>query len=146
MSSLPRTAREKEHTLGDEEAGTELKLGEFEHATGLTLSEARALMNVIFEHRKDVGKYKVPDNQVVTKTQAYLEVFSRFKQQETAQAIERILVQQTDLTSFERAQLGSLCCDSAEEAKTLIPSIAHKRTDEDLQELLEEITRLRQFL
>ncbi|CCX31903.1 Similar to DNA-directed RNA polymerase II subunit rpb4; acc. no. O74825 [Pyronema omphalodes CBS 100304] len=139
MSALPRTAREKEHTLGDEEAGTELKLGEFEHATALTLSEARALMNVIFEHRKDVGK-------VVTKTQSYLEVFSRFKQQETAQAIERILVQQTDLTSFERAQLGSLCCDSAEEAKTLIPSLAHKRTDEDLQELLEEITRLRQFL
>lgn len=45
---------------------------------------------------------------VVTKTQAYLEVFSRFKQQETAQAVERILLGQKDLTSFERAQLGRL--------------------------------------
>jgi len=140
------TARAKEHVLGDEEAGQELKLGEFEHATGLTLSEARTLMTVIFDHRREAGKFKVPDNQIVTKTQAYLEVFSRFKQQETAQAVERILLLQKDLTSFERAQLGSLCCDNAEEAKTLIPSLADKRSDEDLQELLEEITRLRQFV
>lgn len=41
------------------------------------------------------------------KTQDYLEVFSRFKQQETAQAVERILVGQSDLSSFERAQLGT---------------------------------------
>jgi DNA-directed RNA polymerase II subunit RPB4 len=34
---------------------------------------------------------------------------------------------------------GSLCCDNAEEAKTLIPSLADKRSDEDLQELLEEV-------
>jgi DNA-directed RNA polymerase II subunit RPB4 len=45
---------------------------------------------------------------IVTKTQAYLEVFSRFKQQETAQAVERILLLQKDLSSFERAQLGML--------------------------------------
>lgn len=43
---------------------------------------------------------------IVTKTQAYLEVFSRFKTQETAQAVERILLSQKDLSSFERAQLG----------------------------------------
>ena len=100
---------------------------------------------------------------IVTKTQAYLEVFSRFKQQETAQAVERILLLQKDLTSFERAQLGmrppgrwwwwlemrkaywvegSLCCDNADEAKTLIPSLADKRSDEDLQELLEEVYTL----
>jgi DNA-directed RNA polymerase II subunit RPB4 len=37
---------------------------------------------------------------------------------------------------------GSLCCDSAEEAKTLIPSLTDKITDDDLQELLDEITKL----
>lgn len=47
-------------------------------------------------------------SRTVKKTQSYLEVFSRFKQQETAQAVERILVAQKDLTSFERAQLGNL--------------------------------------
>ncbi|KAI5796632.1 HRDC-like protein [Geopyxis carbonaria] len=140
------TARAKENVLGDEEAGKELKLGEFQDAVGLTLSEARTLMTVIFDHRRDAQKFKVPDNEIVTKTGAYLEVFSRFKQQETAQAVERIMVGQTGLSSFEKAQLGSLCCDTAEEAKTLIPSLADKRSDDDLQNLLDEITRLRQFV
>jgi DNA-directed RNA polymerase II subunit RPB4 len=100
------TARAKETVLGEDEAGKELKLGEFNDAVGLTLSEARTLMTVIFDHRREANKFKVPDSEIVTKTQSYLEVFSRFKQQETAQAVERILLQQKDLTSFERAQLG----------------------------------------
>jgi DNA-directed RNA polymerase II subunit RPB4 len=50
----------------------------------------------------------VDSSSIVTKTQGYLDVFSRFKTQETAQAVERILLQQKDLTSFERAQLGRL--------------------------------------
>jgi len=37
---------------------------------------------------------------------------------------------------------GSLCCDTAEEAKTLIPSLQDKITDDELQELLDEITKL----
>lgn len=108
MSAInqPPTARAKEAILGDEEAGRELKLGEFNDAVGLTLSEARTLMTVIFDHRREAQKFKVPDTEIVTKTQSYLEVFSRFKQQETAQAVERILLEQKDLTSFERAQLG----------------------------------------
>lgn len=39
-------------------------------------------------------------------------------------------------------QTGSLCCDTAEEAKTLIPSLNDKISDDDLQELLDEITKL----
>ena len=63
FTAPPPTARTKEHVLGDEEAGKELRLGEFDHATGLTLSEARTLMTVIFDHRREAGKFKVPDNQ-----------------------------------------------------------------------------------
>lgn len=37
---------------------------------------------------------------------------------------------------------GSLCCDSAEEAKTLIPSIADKIDDDVLQELLDQMAKL----
>ena len=53
------------------------------------------------------------------------------------------------LKVFERGHadlewfLGSLCCDTAEEAKMLIPSLANKISDADLTELLEDITRLR---
>lgn len=42
--------------------------------------------------------------------------------------------------------IGSLCCESAEEAKTLIPSLANKISDPDLQELLDDITKLRNFV
>lgn len=41
---------------------------------------------------------------------------------------------------FEIAQLGSLGCDDADEAKTLIPSLANKRTDEELQDLLDHVS------
>jgi len=37
---------------------------------------------------------------------------------------------------------GSLCCDSADECKTLIPSLADKISDEELQELLDEMAKL----
>ena len=39
--------------------------------------------------------------------------------------------------------IGSLCCESPEEAKTLIPSLANKISDGDLQELLDEIMKMR---
>lgn len=41
---------------------------------------------------------------------------------------------------------ASLCCESAEEAKTLIPSLTNKINDVDLQEILDEITKLRTFV
>ena len=41
--------------------------------------------------------------------------------------------------------VGTLCLDNAEEAKTLIPSLQHKITDDDLNELLNEISKLRNF-
>ncbi len=45
-------ARVRERATGDEEAATELKLGEFQHIPTLTLSEARLLINAVMEHRK----------------------------------------------------------------------------------------------
>lgn len=41
--------------------------------------------------------------------------------------------------------IGSLCCESAEEAKTLIPSLTNKISDVDLQYLLDDISKLRNF-
>jgi DNA-directed RNA polymerase II subunit RPB4 len=43
---------------------------------------------------------------VLIKTQEYLEIFARFKQKESIEAVEHILMAQTDLDPFERAQLG----------------------------------------
>jgi DNA-directed RNA polymerase II subunit RPB4 len=79
---------------------------------------------------------------MLLKTSEYLTQFSRFKRKENVEAVERLLSAHKELAKFERAQLGTLCCDTAEEAKTLIPSLTEKITDEDLQELLDQVNNL----
>jgi len=143
MSVHAPTSRTREQPAGDEEATTELKLGEFQNVPTLTLSEARLLINAVMDHRKQ--QRKVDETEMLIKTQDYLDVFARFKQKENIEAVERMLATHVELESFERSQLGSLCCDTAEEAKTLIPSLTNKINDTDLQELLDEITKLRNF-
>lgn len=41
--------------------------------------------------------------------------------------------------------LATLCCDTAEEARTLIPSLEGKIDDESLQVVLDDISKLRDF-
>lgn len=83
-------------------------------------------------------------NEVLRKTQEYLSVFSRFKNEETITAVENLLKspENQGLHPFELAQLGSLACEEAEEAKTLIPSLAKKKTDDELQLLLSQLNKL----
>ncbi|KAL8648739.1 MAG: hypothetical protein Q9185_001538 [Variospora sp. 1 TL-2023] len=138
------TARTREKPSGDEEATADLKLGEFQTVPALTLSEARVLINAVIDNRRSLRK--VEGTETLTKTQDYLEVFARFKQKENIEAVDRMLSAKPEFELFERSQLGSLCCETAEEAKTLIPSLTNKITDQDLQELLDDITKLRQFV
>ncbi|KAI4200575.1 MAG: hypothetical protein LQ350_003822 [Teloschistes chrysophthalmus] len=140
-ANLAPTARTREKPSGDEEATANLKLGEFQNVPTLTLSEARLLINAVMDHRKTLRT--VDETETLIKTQDYLDVFARFKQKEKIEAVERYLATKTELELFERSQLGSLCCESAEEAKTLVPSLTNKINDQDLQELLDEITNLR---
>lgn len=41
------------------------------------------------------------------------------------------------------SKAGTLCCADADEAKTLIPSLTDKISDDDLSELLEEMQKFR---
>ncbi|KAL9100599.1 MAG: hypothetical protein Q9163_004036 [Psora crenata] len=142
MTTAP-ISRTRERPGGEEEATTELKLGEFQNVPTLTLSEARLLINAVMDHRRQ--QRQVNETETLIKTQDYLDVFARFKQKENIEAVERMLASRVELELFERSQLGSLCCESAEEAKTLIPSLANKISDVDLQELLDDISKLRNF-
>ncbi|MCJ1337629.1 RNA polymerase B [Bachmanniomyces sp. S44760] len=144
MAQTAPTSRTREQPTGDEEATVDLKLGEFQNVPTLTLSEARLLINAVMDHRK--SQRKVEETETLIKTQDYLDVFARFKQKENIEAVERMLASHDELELFERSQLGSLCCESSEEAKTLIPSLMNKIGDNDLQELLDEITKLRNFV
>ncbi|EFE29478.1 uncharacterized protein ARB_03624 [Trichophyton benhamiae CBS 112371] len=152
------THRKRELPQSELEATAQLKLGEFQHVPTLSLSEARLVINKVLDlRRKGESKFEEREppmmltpislaGRTLVKTQDYLEVFARFKEKENIEAVERLLSAHTELEFFERSQLGSLCCDNAEEAKSLIPSIGNKISDADLQELLDELTKLRNFV
>ncbi|KAL2070981.1 hypothetical protein VTL71DRAFT_14007 [Oculimacula yallundae] len=141
MAQPAATSRSREPPQGDEEASAELKLGEFQDVDALTHSEAALVINALVAKRR-MDKKNVNETELLMKTTEYLDHFARFKRKENVEAVERLLSAHKELAKFERAQLGSLCCDSSEEAKTLIPSLQDKITDDDLQELLDEITKL----
>lgn len=72
----------------------------------------------------------------------YLNLTARFKDREVLQRISDILENHTaQFEYFERAQLATLCPDDADEAKTLIPSLADKIDDDDLEILLKQIAK-----
>lgn len=93
----------------------------------------------------------------------YLDMFSRYKQTENLHAMGAIFDANPQISSVERALLGntystswriahiadvragSLCPDTADEAKTLIPSLATKFDDDNLQPILDELQKLRKF-
>lgn len=49
---------------------------------------------------------KLMVSSVVTKTQEYLDIFSRFKNQESVKAVDLLLNSIFDLEPYEKAQLG----------------------------------------
>ncbi|KAK7969816.1 RNA polymerase Rpb4 [Apiospora saccharicola] len=137
-SQHQQTARTKPVPAGNEEASSELHLGEFQDVDTLSLSEASLLLNAISENRRK-GKGEAHETEMLSKTIDYLDAFSRFKNKENVEAVERLLGAYPQFHKFERAQLGSLCCDNAEEAKTLIPSLQDKISDNELDDLLNEV-------
>ncbi|KAL5347351.1 hypothetical protein ACLOAV_007662 [Pseudogymnoascus australis] len=143
-TNAAQTMRKRAPPQGDEEAGAELKLGEFQDVDALTHSEAALVINALVAKRKmDKDSRRVNDSEMLNKTLEYLDHFARFKRKENVEAVERLLSAHQELAKFERAQLGNLCCELAEEAKTLVPSLADKISDDDLQDLLNEINKHR---
>ncbi|OAQ96033.1 hypothetical protein LLEC1_01545 [Akanthomyces lecanii] len=136
-----KMSRPKPPPPGNEEASATLNLGEFQNVDTLTLSEASLVLNALVAKRRNDRK-NVNETEMLNQTLSYLDHFARFTQKENVEAVERLLSAHKDLAKFERAQLGSLCCENADEAKTLIPSLADKIKDEDLEDLLQEISKL----
>ncbi|GMM37146.1 DNA-directed RNA polymerase II subunit [Saccharomycopsis crataegensis] len=143
--------------------------GNAQQLVALNFSEARILIREALKERKKVMDAKngvastsIADdddddeviakvalapgaNEVLKKTLEYLNIFARFRDQETCSVVESLLKpkdyedKETSLHPFEIAQLGSLACDEPDEAKTLIPSLADKKSDEELLEVLNQL-------
>jgi len=143
LTPLAQTARRRPKPAGDEEAGSVLKLGEMANSAALSTAAAYELLLKIEEARAKDPKLPLTHNDLIIKNNAYLNLFARHKGSDMVQQVTSEAETLTQLAEFERAQLGSLCCDTAEEARTLIPSLEGKITDEDLQVVLDNIAKLR---
>ena len=85
-------------------------------------------------------------NEIMHKTLNYLTNFARFKNRLSCETVEKLVNDFNDhctevLHPFEIAQLGTLECEDAEEAKSLIPSLNNKVSDVQLQSLLTELRK-----
>jgi len=137
----PTRSRAKPRPAGEEDAGAKLSLGAWQDVEPLTLSETKLVLDAIMAKRRDSRK-DPNETEVLSLTRDYLDNFARFKGKDNVEAVERLLTSHKELAKYERAQLGSLCCDNADEAKTLIPSLADKISDEALDEICAEIGKL----
>ncbi|KAB8532588.1 hypothetical protein FH972_025533 [Carpinus fangiana] len=133
----PLHSRTREPPAGDEDASTTLALGAFANIQTLSLSEARILINHVMDNRRRTQgpvPLVTPEN-ALGKTQQYLDMFARFKDEASVHAVDGALTEiEGQLVHFERAQLGNLSPTDAEEAKSLIPSLGEKVDDEALDE------------
>ncbi|CAH6723849.1 DNA-directed RNA polymerase II subunit Rpb4p [[Candida] jaroonii] len=141
--------------------------GKTEQLIALNTSEARLLIRAALKERKNKGKPRNEfeededekedeisnmdlagpnSNEIIHKSLNYLMNFARFKNPSSTETVERLLNDFSSSASeplhpFELSQLGTLECEDAEEAKSLIPSLASKVTDAQLQTLLNELRR-----
>lgn len=143
--------------------------GDREQLIALNLSETRLLIRAALKERRlrtdnkqfaddDDEEHEREDemanielagpnsNEIVHKTLNYLSTFSRFKNSSSTETVEKLLNDfssnaKEPLHPFELAQLGNLECEDAEEAKSLIPSLASKVSDVQLRTLLTELRK-----
>ncbi|KAJ6515188.1 HRDC-like protein [Mycena vitilis] len=121
----------------EEEDAAALKLGaEFNNAGCLLISEVKYLL----ENRdKDA-----PDTKVYNKTLEYVKTFTKFNTTDSASAVRDTLRREPALTQFETAQIANLCPATADEAKSVIPSLV-KIDDDRLEALLQDIQTMRKY-
>ncbi|KZT59415.1 RNA polymerase II [Calocera cornea HHB12733] len=123
----------------EEEDASQLKLGsEFSNDLCLSISEVRFLLELPRERG-------APDTQVYNKTLDYVRTFTKFPTQESTQAVRALISRGIeDLAQFETAQIANLTPLTADEAKSVIPTL-QRYDDEVMQGILDEMQTLRKF-
>ncbi|KAI8645529.1 DNA-directed RNA polymerase II subunit RPB4 [Parasitella parasitica] len=140
-------ASKKRHMIRggtDQEDASTLKLGdEFEGAQCLYISEVRIILEAQ-EDSKENGTDNRPRTNVMAKTLDYVRAFSRFSNIESVREVRQVLLKE-NMAQFEVAQIANLCCEDAEEAKALIPSLENKVEVPELQEMLSQMLTIKKF-
>lgn len=123
-------------SVAEEEDAALLKFPkEFENAETLTISEVLKILENREEQSKKSDSAQKP-NEVFVKTLEHCRNFNKLgENRERIQAVRRML-QTKKLHKFELAQLANLAPETAEEARTFIPSLENNFQDEELTEIL----------
>jgi len=79
----------------------------------------------------------------MSKMQSFMDTFSQFRHKPDLEELSQLLAPYSQLEPFEKAQILTLLPGDADEAKLLIPSMAEKITDDDLNEVLQDIHAVR---
>ncbi|GAB1733048.1 hypothetical protein KC367_g6066 [Hortaea werneckii] len=141
---IPNLSRRRPQPSGDEEATSQLKLGDMDATPALSVAECKVLLDQLASRQ---GARPTSQSDVYVKTREYVDVFARFKDPKTVTQVDAITagLLGRGLGHYERAQLATLCCDTPDEARTLIPSLETKLSDDELQDILNDISKLRDF-
>ncbi|KAI9350736.1 HRDC-like protein [Obelidium mucronatum] len=132
----------------DDEDASENKFGrEFQDAQALLIAEVKVLLDANEEKRLAGDEpMSSASSEIKRKTVDYCARFGRFTDKQTIKEV-RQLFPIDQFSQFEAAQLANLGCETAEEAKILIPSLAKRDELDDatLQDLLDQMSTLRKF-
>eukprot|EP00051_Salpingoeca_urceolata_P002715 m.52359 g.52359 ORF g.52359 m.52359 type:complete len:139 (+) comp12287_c0_seq2:84-500(+) len=103
----------------------------------------------LLELRKQKEEERNSDGQVnltpmFIKTLEWAKRFGQFKNIETVGKVRSVL-QNRGLHKFEEAQLANLCAESVDEARALIPSLQDRISDQELEDLIDDLQSFRNF-
>ena len=115
---------------------------EFENGRAITFFEMYSLLqNKRIENYEDI-------NGILTKTEALVNRFNKYGFHEDSEKRNGVIFKLRDIfnnynfTNVEITQMIDLFPQNSDEAKSLIPSLGDKITDNDLQEIIEKLKNL----
>ena len=115
----------------------------FSEQKAMTISEVAIALEQYTQERMLRDPSYQP-NILVSKTLEYTNTIATNKNADTVRKIRSVLAE-AGMTEHELAMVANLQLQTAEEAKKLIPTLADRFTDDDLNKILLEVENYREF-
>jgi DNA-directed RNA polymerase II subunit RPB4 len=115
----------------------------FTEQKAMTISEVAIALEQYTQERMLRDPSYQP-NILVSKTLEYTNTIATNKNADTVRKIRSVLAE-AGMTEHELAMVANLQLQTAEEAKKLIPTLADRFTDDDLNKILLEVENYREF-
>mmetsp|Transcript_14753 Transcript_14753/g.20599 ORF Transcript_14753/g.20599 Transcript_14753/m.20599 type:complete len:133 (+) Transcript_14753:315-713(+) len=116
-----------------EDASKHLLGPDFQNAQCLLYAEVAILLEF-----KEKERHETEPSEVFRKTLKYTQQLSHFKTKQSANEV-RALLTRKDLFPFEIASMANLVPGTADEARSLIPTLHDKLEDAEIEEILNDM-------